>query len=216
MAKYFSKEIVHALLLIITIALTFMFPKTYLAQYDFQIAALLFIVFFLAKRILVRKQEATKLLESVIFTLIVLVVVNSSGESSSPFFFLVYFLLFSLSLLLEPVISITSTCALVIFYLMSLPPNQDFKTLLPIFSLAFLTPFAMFMGQQYMTSEQLKTKNEKLQGDSFLFLSLLIKNHITNIKQAADNFMGDHELDTIRKSVRRMEKLIEKYEKTTN
>ena len=47
-----------------------------------------------------------------------------------------------------------------------------------------------------------------------LFITLLIKNHLKNIKEAVENFVGDHELDIIKKSASRMEKLIEKYEKS--
>jgi hypothetical protein len=44
-----TKEIIHSIILIIAIALTFLYPKTSLAQYDLQFCALLFIVLFLAK-----------------------------------------------------------------------------------------------------------------------------------------------------------------------
>jgi len=208
-----SKEITHSIILIIAIALTFVFPKTNLVQYDLQISALLFLFLFTVKRFIFPRESISRLLDSVIFTLVVLGIVNSTGAVGSPFFFLVYFLLFSLSLLLEPIISITTTSALVIFFLMSLSPNQDFKTLLPIFSLAFLTPFALFMSQQYEQNIKFKIQNTKLQEDTFLLLSLLIKNQIKTIKQAVENFMGDSELDIIRKSIHRMEKTIEKYEK---
>jgi hypothetical protein len=147
--------------------------------------------------------------------MIVLGIVNTTGATESPFFFLIYFLLFSISLLLEPVISITSTLALIVFFLMSIPPNQSLKNLLPIFSLAFLTPFAMFMGQEYTQISKLKSQNSKLKEDTFLMLSLMLKNHIKNIKNAVENFMGDRELHEIKKSAHRMEKVIEEYEKSS-
>lgn len=208
-----SKEIIHSVILIATIAITFLFPKTNLAQYDIQIGAVLFIILFLAKRYFIPRNSPSKLMESVIFTMIVLGIVNTTGGIDSPFFFLIYFLLFSVSLLLEPVISITSTLALIIFFLMSLPPNQSLKNLLPIFSLAFLTPFAMFMGQEYLQNEKLKRKNEKFAEDTFLMLSLMLKNYIKNIKNAVENFMGDKELQEIKKAAQKMEKVIEEYEK---
>lgn len=153
-------------------------------------------------------------MESVIFAMVVLGIVNTTGGTDSPFFFLIYFLLFSISLLLEPVISITSTLALVIFFLLSIPQNQSLKSLLPIFSLAFLTPFAMFMGQEYVRNEKLKMKNEKLEENTLLFLSLMLKNHIKNIKNAVENFMGDKELHEIKKTTQKMEKVIEEYERS--
>jgi len=203
-------EIVHSITLVLIIALAFIFPKTPLAQYDLQIVALLFIILFLGKKFF---QDRTRLLESIVFTLIVLIIVNSTGGASSQFFFLIYFLLFSLSLLLEPIISITTTLTLVVFFLMSLPENQEIKNLLPIFSLAFLTPFAMFLGQEFKRNEKLKKTLVKNETETFLFLSLMLKNHLKSIKEALENFMGDHELHKIKKHSKEMERLIERFEK---
>ena len=208
-----NKEIAHSLILIFAIGLIFIFPQTRLAQYDLQFSAILFIIFFLAKRI-IPENPKSKLLESVIFTLVILGIVNTTGSVNSPFFFLIYFLLFSLSLLLEPVISIVTSLTLIIFYLLSLPPNQNLKTLLPIFSLAFISPFALFLGQQYLENQKEKLKNQKNLENTFLFLSLVLKNQIKNIKEAAENFLGDHQLHQIKRSASKMEKLIEKFEKS--
>lgn len=207
-----SKEIVHALILIFTIVLTFIFPKTNLAQYDLQISAFLFILLYLTKKFIISKNIYSRLIESVVFTLIIMGIINSTGGLSSPFFFLIHFLLFSLSLILEPIISITTTVTLIIFFLINLPPNQNFNTLMPIISLAFITPFAMFLGQEKIESDKLKAKNGKTKEDTFLFLSLVLKNHLKNIKDAAQNFVGDHQLEIIKKSATRMEKMIEKFE----
>ena len=209
-----SKEIVHSLILIFAIVLTFIFPKTNLANYDLQITAILFIVLYSVKRFIVTKDIYSRLIESVVFTLIIMGIVNSTGGLASPFFFLIYFLLFSLALILEPIISITTTVTLIIFFLLNLPANQDFRTLLPIISLSFITPFAMFMGSEKIKIRQLADKSQKLQEETFLFLSLLIKNHLKNIKEALENFVGDHQLEIIKKSVNRMEKLIEKFEES--
>jgi len=209
-----SKGIIHSIILVITIAFSFLMARTALGDYDLQIAAFLFIVLFMVKKFILSKNPASRLLESVVFTIIVLSIINSTGGSSSPFFFLIYFLLFSLSLLIEPVISITATVTLIIFFLVSLPQNQDFKNLLPIFSLAFLTPFALFMGQEYIEDQKSKAKSQKVQQDTFLFLSLMLKNHLKTINQAVENFLGDKELTEIKKSARKMNKLIEEFEKS--
>ena len=208
-----TKEIIHALILVFAIVLTFIFPKTNLANYDLQITAILFIILYSVKRFIVAKDIYSRLIESVVFTLVIIGIVNSTGGLTSPFFFLIYFLLFSLSLILEPIISITTTVTLIIFFLLNLPANQDFRNLMPIISLAFITPFAMFMGSEHIESQKLKVKSQKLIEETFLFLSLLIKNHLKNIKEALENFVGDHQLEIIKKSVNRMEKLIEKFEK---
>jgi hypothetical protein len=208
------KEIIHALILIFTIALGFLFPKSALAQYDLQIAASLFIFFFIVKKFTLPDSQPSRLLESVVFTLIVLLIVDTTGASQSPFFFLIYFLLFSLSLLLEPVISIITTLTLVIFFLLSLPPNQNLSSLLPIFSLAFITPFALFLGKEYEENQKLKVKSQQSKEETFLFLSLILKNHLKNIRQATEDFIGDHQLSVIKKQAEKMEKLIEKFEKS--
>ena len=207
-----TNEIIHAFILVLTIVLTFIFPKTNLASYDLQITAILFIVLYLVKRFIVSKNIYSRLIESVVFTLVIMGIINSTGGLNSPFFFLIYFLLFSLTLILEPIISITTTITLIIFFLLSLPSNQNFKTLMPIISLAFITPFAMFMGQEKVENEKLKVKSEKNKEETLLFLSLLLKNHLKNIKEAVENYVGDHQLEIIKKSAARMERLIEKFE----
>jgi len=207
-----SKEIIHALILIFAIVLTFIFPKTNLAQYDLQISAGLFIILYLTKKIFISKNIYSRLIESVIFTLVIMGIINVTGGLDSPFFFLIYFLLFSLSIILEPIVSITTTATLIVFFLLNLPQNQNFKTLIPIISLAFITPFAMFLGSEHIKIRQLAEKNEKNKEETFLFLSLLLKNHLKNIKEATQNFVGDHQLEIIKKSAQRMEKMIEKFE----
>ena len=207
-----NPEIIHSLILILIVGTTFVFPSSFFAQFDLQISAALFIVFFIMRKFIGNRIKS-HLMESIIFTFIILLTINTTGGINSPFFFLLYFLLFSLSLLLEPVVSITTTLSLMVCFMFTLPPGQSLKSLLPIFSLAFLTPFAMFMGQEFVESQKLKTTIVQNQEETFLFLSLMLKNHLKSILYTIDNFMGDHELNTIKKHVRNMEKLIEKFEK---
>jgi len=208
-----SKEIAHSLILIISLGLSFFLPKTGLANYDLQLSAGLFVILFLAKKLLVPDSPKSRLLESVVFTIIIVSVVNTTGGVHSPFFFLIYFLLFSLSLLLEPITSITVTLTLIVLFLFSMPEGQNLNGLLPVLSLAFITPFALFMGQEYMENQRSKIKYQKSKEETFLFLSLVLKNHLKNIKHAVENFMGDHELNQIKNAVKRMNKLIEEFEK---
>lgn len=216
-----TSEIIHSVVLIAAIGVSFLFSSSVFSQFDLQISAVLFIIFFIARKILGNRIKS-HLLESIIFTFIILITINSTGGINSSFFFLLYFLLFSLSLLLEPIISITATIALMAFFIISLPAGQSMKTLIPLFSLAFLTPFALFMGQAYIESRNAKfeirnlsSKLTQKQEETFLFLSLMLKNHLKSIKNAIDNFMGDHDLHEIKRHVRNMESLIEKFEKET-
>ena len=206
-----KKQIIHAIILSFTILGAFLFIKTDLKNYDLQITAALFIILYLTKKIIVPNSNS-RLIESVIFTFVILTIVNSTGALDSPFYFLIYFLLFATSLLLEPIISIVVTINLIVYFLLSLPADQNFKQLLPIISLAFLTPFAMYLGKQYQELQKAKIKSQRSQQDTYLFLSLIIRNHLKNIKNATENFLGDQQLGTIRKNVDRIERLIEKFE----
>lgn len=205
-----SAPVIHSLILVVTLFLGFLIPKTNLVNYDLQISAFLFIILYLGKKIIPQK---TNLLESVIFTLIVILIVNSTGGHLSPFFFLLYFLLFSISLLLEPIISLVISLTLIVLFLFHQPAGENFKELLPIFSLAFLTPFSLYLGKEYLLLQKTRNKIGRLKEDTFLFLSLILKNHLKNIKENLENFSGDHQLEAIKKSVKRMEKLIDKFEK---
>jgi len=197
-----GRKILHSVILILAIAFAFLFAESPFAVYDLQLAAVLFIALFLVKRFV----KTTRVFEATIFTLIIFIIINTTGGLESQFFFLIYFLLFAVALLLEPVEAIITTLTAIFFYFISLPQNSGFDQIIPLISLALLTPFAMFMGQEHL-------KSEKTQVDTFLFLSLLIKNNLKSIKEAVENFMGDKELGEIRKSTRNMEKLIEKFEK---
>lgn len=196
------REVLHSIILVLAIAFAFLFAKSPFAVYDLQFSAILFITLFLVKRFV----RTTRVFEAIIFTLIVFIIVNTTGGLDSQFFFLTYFLLFALSLLLEPVESIITTLTAILFFLIYFPQDKPFDRMIPLLSLALLTPFAMFMGQEYI-------KSEKDKEDTFLFLSLLLKNHLKSIKEAIENFMGDKELGEIKKSTSNMEKLIEKFEK---
>jgi hypothetical protein len=214
-----TPEIVHSLVLIGAMGVSFLFSSSFLSRFDLQVSAGLFIVFFIMRKTLGGRIKS-HLLESVIFTFVILLTINTTGGIRSPFFFLLYFLMFSLALLLEPVISITATIALMALFIVSLPSGQSVESLIPLFSLAFLTPFALFMGQAYEESRRLKVESRKLenklgekQEETFLFLSLILKNHLKSIRNALDNFMGDHELHDIKQHVRNMENLIDKFEK---
>jgi len=180
-----TKEIIHALILIFTIVLSFILPKTNLAQYNLQISAGLFILLYLTRNFVVSKNIYSRLIESVVFTLIIMGIVNSTGRLTSPFFFLIHFLLFSLSIILEPIISITTTVTLIIFFLLNLPANQSFNTLMPIISLAFITPFAMFLGQEKLKNPPAGGEKFKKQGGYFLIF-------IITHKKSSEKYPGSY------------------------
>jgi len=207
-----TAELVHSLILIICIVLSFILPQTALAAYNIEIAAFLFVVFFIARRFSFFSKR-TRLFESVIFTFVVLGVINTTGGLSSPFFFLIHFLLFSLTLLLEPIIPIIITLILMLFYLTTVHGQITLNQLLPIFSLALMTPFAMILGNEYLETQQLKKAMSAQTENTFLFLSLILKNHFKEMKSLIENFRGDHELTALKRHIDNSEKLIDTFEK---
>lgn len=207
-----TKELLHAILLVLSIALMFVFPQTPLRNYELEIAAVLFIVLFGVRKLSLFSKK-TRLFESIVFTLIIMGVVNTSGGITSPYFFLIYFLLFALTLLLEPIISIITTVTLMIFYVFTIPGSATITQLVPIFSLALMTPFALIMGNEYEETKRLRKTINKQTENTFLFLSLLMKNHLKSIQEQLDNFVGDHQLQSIQKSITSMRKQIDMFEK---
>jgi len=207
-----TKELLHAVLLVLSIALMFVFPQTPLRVYELEIAAGLFIVLFAVRKFSLFSKK-TRLFESIIFTLIIMGIVNTTGGITSPYFFLIYFLLFALTLLLEPIISIITTITLMIFYVFTIPGTATVSQLIPIFSLALMTPFALIMGNEYEETKRLRNSMNAQTENTFLFLSLLIKNHLKNIQEQLDNFVGDHQLHSIQKSISAMRKQIDMFEK---
>jgi hypothetical protein len=213
-------EITHSLILMVTMAASFVFAKSQLSDYQLQVSAFFFIVYFLLKRFSPQKSIFEhKLFDGIVFTFIIVSIVNTTGGITSPLFFLTYFLIFALTLLLEPVISISSTLALIILFLLSVPEGQTFDKLIPLFSLPFLTPFALFLGQQYQKVLRQKNQIKNLRDqtienrkNTFFFMSLVLKDHIKTINTSLDNFVGEKEIQKIRTSVHRIEKLIDDYE----
>ncbi|MBI4004570.1 hypothetical protein HY358_00370 [Candidatus Roizmanbacteria bacterium] len=200
-----SLTVTHAALIILTIGAAFLLKQTPLGIYDVQISA-----FFIIASLLIKKftnvSSVYLLVESVIISFVVTIIILSTGSLASPLFFLTYFLLFALSLLLEPIIPISATGAYVTLFFLFNPPTEP-NHFFSLLSLLLLTPFALFLGRT-------QSNIRNLEESTFFFLSLVLKNHVKNIKSTADNFLGDHDLDVIKKQAKRMEKLIEEYEKS--
>ncbi|MBI3619881.1 hypothetical protein HY214_01935 [Candidatus Roizmanbacteria bacterium] len=204
-------EVIHSAILILVFGASFVFARSPLAAYDVQLIAFCIGVYILLHRMILFGKHL-RFIQAVLFSIIIVTIVVSTGGANSPLFFLFYFLLFSLSLLLEPIISLTATLTLIICLLISLPDNQSLKTLLPILSLAFLTPFALLLGQEYLEHQKAVNKLSRTNEETFLFLSLILKNHLKEIHNRIENFVGDHDLSQMRKHTHEMEQVIEKFE----
>jgi len=100
-----------------------------------------------------------------------------------------------------------------LFFLFTLAGTVTMAQLLPIFSLALMTPFALILGNEYEETKRLKKSLSQQQENTFLFLSLMLKNNVKEIEKNIENFTGDHELTAIKRQARNMDKLIDMFEK---
>ena len=76
-----------------------------------------------------------------------------------------------------------------------------------------MTPFALILGNEYEETKRLKKSLSSQQENTFLFLSLMLKNNLKEMQKNIDNFMGDHELSAIKRQIQSMGKLIDMFEK---
>jgi len=174
-----------------------------LSFYNLQLVAALIILYFL-KNLKIKRPSSTinKLTDAVILTIIVLLLVFSTGGLSSPLFFLFYFLLFGISFLFEPLLSIAYSFVLIIFLTIQLNSPQD---LLKVFSLVFVAPLALFFGQQYLqnlvSQKRIKVFQKKWLGNeksleseetkSLLWLSLNFHRALAEILEITAQLLSD-------------------------
>jgi len=142
-----SKRLVlHLSYLFLSVAITFVWTRSpELSYFNLQLVAFLVIIFF--SKSLLFKNMQSKTVDILILTLIILLLVFSTGAAGSPLFFLLYFLLFGLSFLFEPSITVIFSVILLIFLA---PFARTINEAASIFSLVLITPLALFFGQQYL------------------------------------------------------------------
>lgn len=150
-----GKAALHGLLLVISVILIFLWiGNDKLSYFSLQFTAILLLTLIITHHIL--KPPSYKLAESVISTMSVLLVTISTGGLSSPLFFLNNFLLFEMSLLLEPIIPLVLSVALILFYIFSANAEQSLFSWLELLSFPVMTPLAVYLGNIYQ-----KIQNQK-------------------------------------------------------
>lgn len=118
-----------------------------LAPFSLQLTAGLILFIVLSHKLF--QTDYFVLTESAVSTMAVVLIVTATGGFTAPFFFLNYFLLFELSILLEPFVSIVITLALMLFYLFSNQLGSSLFNLTMLFSFIFMTPLAYYSGKFY-------------------------------------------------------------------
>lgn len=210
-----SKFLLHSLFLIAAVVLAFFWTSSpTLSVYTLQLIAV-FVLLFFGNQFLRRKAEkkfagksAGRInftLDALIFTIIVMLLVYSTGGLTSPLFFLVYFLMFGLALLFEPLITLSLTAAMILFFLLTPSKQEPLTEALQLFSLLLITPLALFFGTQYLklleSEEKIKIlKEEKeivedqisqTETNTLLWTSLNLRAGLTEILDELSNLLSD-------------------------
>ncbi|MBM3205773.1 hypothetical protein FJZ41_02935 [Candidatus Shapirobacteria bacterium] len=202
-----AKFLLHSLFLIAAVVLAFFWTSNpFLSYYNLQLIAVFLLFFFLNQ--LLARHHRTKInltIDTVIFTMIILLLVISTGGLTSPLFFLVYFLMFGLALLFEPLISVSLTVAMVLFFLFTPSQSEPKNELLQLFSLILITPVALFFGKQYLQvlkdeekikilEEEEKIMEEEIgqqETDVLLWSCLDLKKGLTEILDETSQILSD-------------------------
>jgi hypothetical protein len=215
--------------MVAALVLAYLFSASSLARYDLQVMAVLFIVYFLAKKLFSGKAGESLLVffEAWLFVFVVTATVFSTGGAQSPFFFLFYFLLFALALILNPLVSLVLTISLVLMFFSLNNFNTNFKELLPVLSLPFIAPFAKYLGdlqQRYLRQknelkrlEKAKSKSDSLElyekEQTLIFLNTVIFSHLEELNERLENFMGDSDLDYLKNKLTELKKAFSNFKK---
>lgn len=209
------KFLLHSLFLLTAVVLAFFWTSSpTLSLYTLQLVAFFVLVFF-ANQLASRHAgsgRANLTIDAVIFTLVTLLLVISTGGLTSPLFFLLYFLMFGLALLFEPLISLSLTGAMILFFAISLaspaggPTDKSgLEEVLQLFSLIMVTPLALFFGREYLQvlrdeekirileeeGEVLEKEIQKEETDVLLWASLELKQGLAVILDELSQLLAD-------------------------
>lgn len=168
--------VLHLCYLFLSVVVTFVWTRSpELSYFNLQLVAFLLVVFF-AKNLFFKNLQS-KTVDVLILTLIVLLLVFSTGGAGSPLFFLLYFLLFGLSFLFEPSITVIFSVILLIFLA---PFVSTITEAASVFSLILITPLALFFGQQYLKNLSAQ-KRIKIYQDRWLENEKSLENEESNV-----------------------------------
>lgn len=182
-------QIVPALIFGLCSLLAYLFSITALVNFAPQLLALSAIIF-----LLILFKQKTFSLYSISF--IVSLIIFTTGGLNSPVFFLIYFLLFTIAFQNPP--STTLGFSLILIILLSQSLNSS-ASLLPLFSLLFITPLAWFVGRQYLDNQKLDSLVSKDETEVLLWLSLNFKNSIIKIIDSVSILMSTAKLSPSQK-----------------
>lgn len=142
--------ILHTLFLALAVSLTFFWTKNpILSAFNLQFVGLIILFYFLVK-LISKRQKMVMALDALVFAMITFLIVSSTGGLRSPAFFLLYFLLFSLSLLFEPIQSLLLGLFLALLFSLQAGFAFDTTAIINLTTLILITPLALIFGRKYL------------------------------------------------------------------
>lgn len=199
--------------LVLTVAFVYFWTNNpVLAVYNLQLTALLVAVYFILRFFSNKNQDKTYrhlFLDTLALSAVLLLIISVTGGLNSPIFFIVYFYLFAFALLFEPLVTLTLTLALTLFFLKEL---NTVNTVLQLLSVFLFAPLAIFFSKQYLklleSQDKIKVLHKKTQKlysissqqsvnisneetNSLLWLSLEFKDSLLRIIHHSAELLAD-------------------------
>lgn len=191
--------------ILLGVYLAFLTSYSPLRDYSLQVSSFLILLTLLTRFILRLHAEARRALETLTILSLSLILISLTGDLASPFFFILYLLLFGITLLGEPLLSVLTTFLLIPYFLLPHFVNHldqlAVTDLIPLAGLPLTTPLALYFGlehseahrqrQAHLSSEsyakQLEDQSQLLELDTKLWLTTSFHSHIRSLKQAVQN-----------------------------
>lgn len=166
----------HTIYLALAVVLAFFWTSSSsLSIYTLQLIAFFIIAFFINKVFLKsKKSQSVDTMDAVIFTVVVMLLVCLTGFLASPLFFLIYFLLFGLALIFEPLVTIALTGVIMLLFTLAPTASQSYG-IIQLFSLALITPLAVFFGNEFLKSKQRQEKIKILHEEGMMLEKVISK-----------------------------------------
>jgi len=176
MSEINQKRIIQAMLLTLSVAISFIIAKSSFSDFLLQIVSLLLASYillqFLSKKISFIRQNKL-VINFLLITIVIYTLIFSTGDLFSPIFFLIYFLLFGVALLLEPYSALFLSLISAVFFLFT-TGKEFWQEVIQLSSIFLISPLALIFGNQYLKLQEEETKVELLKKEEKILASEVI------------------------------------------
>lgn len=181
MSETTQKRLIQAMLLTISISISFIVAKTTLSDFLLQAISLLLSIYiliqFLSKKIAVIRQNKL-IIDFFLITIVIYTLIFSTGDLFSPVFFLTYFVLFGVALLFEPYSALFLALVSTIFFLLT-TGKEFWQEVIQLTSLFIISPLALIFGNQYLKLKEEETQVEILKKEEKILASEIVSQEKT-------------------------------------